>query len=163
MQIIKDHQIIADHWLHLDDEAAISDAPSIVSWPRWQRDKITLQGRATTLGVQITGGVPIEEIAADLSNFSVVAVHFPKFADGRCYSHARLLRDRYGFKGEIRATGDVLRDQLFYMSRCGINAFEIRSDRNPEDALKSLRDFSVTYQPASDQPQPLYRRQTRCA
>ena len=72
--------------------------------------------------------------------------------------NARLLRDRYKFKGELRAIGDVLRDQLFFMARCGFDAFAIRADKDPEDALQSLKDFSVTYQAATDEPLPLFRR-----
>ncbi|MGB5063692.1 MAG: DUF934 domain-containing protein, partial [Candidatus Competibacter sp.] len=81
----------------------------------------------------------------------------PKFSDGRAYSQARLLRERHGYRGEIRAVGDVLRDQLFFMARCGFDAFEPRADRSLEDALAAFGDFSASYQPAADQPLPLYR------
>ena len=87
-------------------------------------------------------------------------MNFPKFTDGRGYSSARLLRDRYSFRGEIRAIGDVLQDQLFYMKRCGIDAYALREDKDIVAALASLRDFSETYQAAVDQPQPLFRRRT---
>jgi uncharacterized protein (DUF934 family) len=73
----------------------------------------------------------VEEIADDLEHFQVIALNFPAFTDGRHYSSARLLRDRYGYKGEMRAIGDVLRDQLFYMRRCGFDAFAVRPDRDP--------------------------------
>src|SRR5690606_12426030 len=99
-----------------------------------------------------------EEIAEDLQHFQVVALNFPAFTDGRHYSSARLLRERYGYKGEVRAIGDVLRDQLFLMRRCGFDAFAVRPDRDPYDALLGLKDFSVTYQAASDDPRPLFRR-----
>ena len=87
-----------------------------------------------------------------------MALNFPIFRDGRAYSTARLLRDRYGFKGELRATGDVLRDQIFFMRRVGFDAFEVRGDRSIEDALKAFDDFKVTYQPSADESQPLWRR-----
>jgi len=93
-----------------------------------------------------------------LAHFQVIALNFPSFTDGRHYSSARLLRERYGYKGEIRAIGDVLRDQLFYMRRCGFDAFAIRADRDPVDALEGLKDFSVTYQAAADDERPLFRR-----
>ena len=85
-------------------------------------------------------------------------MNFPKFADGRGYSIARLLRERYAYRGEIRAIGDVLQDQLFFMKRCGIDAYAVRADKDIEAALTGLRDFSEAYQAAVDQPQPLFRR-----
>ncbi|MCE6982636.1 DUF934 domain-containing protein, partial [Pseudomonas frederiksbergensis] len=99
-----------------------------------------------------------EEIGEVANQFQVIALNFPAFTDGRNYSNARLLRDRYKFTGELRAIGDVLRDQLFYMKRCGFDAFALRADKDPVEALQSLQDFSVTYQAATDEPQPLFRR-----
>ena len=93
-----------------------------------------------------------------IGSLSVVGVNFPKFTDGRGYSIATLLRSRYGFKGELRAIGDVLRDQLFYMRRVGFNAFAVRSDKDIQDAAQALTDFSETYQGAIDQALPLFRR-----
>ena len=110
------------------------------------------------LGVWLDADEEAEEIGDDVDQFQVIALNFPAFTDGRNYSPARLLRDRYGFKGELRAIGDVLRDQLFYMRRCGFDAFALRADKDPYDALESLKDFSVTYQAATDEPQPLFRR-----
>jgi uncharacterized protein (DUF934 family) len=91
----------------------------------------------------------------------VVAVDFPKFADGRGYSIAYNLRARLGYTGELRAIGDVLRDQLFYMQRVGFDAFAVRADKNIHDALKGLTDFSETYQSSWDQKNPLFRRAKR--
>ena len=102
----------------------------------------------------------LRRIADDLAHFAVIGVNFPKFADGRGYSSARLLRERYGYRGEIRAIGDVLQDQLFYMKRCGIDAFAVREDKDIEAALAGLNVFSDAYQAAVDQPQPLFRRRT---
>jgi uncharacterized protein (DUF934 family) len=85
-------------------------------------------------------------------------VHFPTFTDGRGYSTARLLRERYGYRGELRAVGDVLRDQLFYLSRVGFDAFALRQDQDAEGALASLADFSESYQASVERPQPLFRR-----
>ncbi|MEM8120240.1 DUF934 domain-containing protein, partial [Morganella morganii] len=90
------------------------------------------------LGVWLDADEEPESIAGDLDRFQVIAVNFPAFTDGRGFSSARLLRERYGYKGEIRAIGDVLRDQLFFMRRCGFDAYAIRADRSPEDALASL-------------------------
>jgi uncharacterized protein (DUF934 family) len=85
-------------------------------------------------------------------------VNFPKFNDGRGFSIGRLLRERYGFRGELRAIGDVLRDQLFFLARCGFDAFALRDDQDVDEALGAFADFSEAYQPALDQPVPLFRR-----
>ena len=89
---------------------------------------------------------------------ALIAVDFPKFSDGRGYSIARLLRERYGFEGELRAIGDVLRDQLYYLRQCGFNAFAVRADRDVEAALRGLADFSDGYQASVATPLPLFRR-----
>lgn len=109
-------------------------------------------------GVWLDSNEGPEAIAADLGRIAVVGVNFPKFTDGRGYSTARLLRDRYAYRGEIRAIGDVLHDQLFYMKRCGFDAFALRADQNVEKALTAFRTFGNAYQAAVDQPQPLFRR-----
>ncbi|MGA9665176.1 MAG: DUF934 domain-containing protein, partial [Gallionella sp.] len=93
--------------------------------------------------------------------FSVIAVDFPKFADGRGYSIARLLRTRLGYRGELRAIGDVLRDQMFYMQRVGFDAFAARTDKDIGDARRGLSDFTFSYQASSDERLPLFRRVQR--
>jgi uncharacterized protein (DUF934 family) len=98
---------------------------------------------------------------ADLNVFPVIGVFVERHADGRVFSTASLLRTRFGFRNELRAFGDVLRDQLFFLNRCGFSAFEIRADRSTEEALASLRDFSEPYQAAVVVDQPLWRRHAR--
>ena len=93
-----------------------------------------------------------------LQELDMIAVDFPVFRDGRGYSIAKLLRTRYGWKGELRAIGDVLRDQLNYMRRCGFDAFAVRADKDIEGALKSFSFYTVTYQAGVDDPMPLFRR-----
>ena len=109
-------------------------------------------------GVWLDADEGPEAIAGDLGRLAVIGVNFPKFTDGRSYSTAHLLRERYGFQGEIRAVGDVLQDQLYFMKRCGIDAYALREDKDLTAALASLNDFSESYQAAADQPQPLFRR-----
>ena len=121
-----------------------------------RRDEILKSGIAH--GVWLDADEGPESIDGDLGHFAVIGVNFPKFTDGRGYSTARLLRQRYGFKGEIRAVGDVLQDQLYFMKRCGIDAYALREDKDLTAALASLDDFSESYQAAADQPQPLFRR-----
>lgn len=156
--VIKHRRIVKDRWQTVADDAELPTGPVIVSQARWRKERTALLARGEPVGVRLPNTVNIAELADDLPALALVALEFPKFADGRAYSQARLLRERYGYQGEIRATGDVLRDQLFFMARSGFDAFEIRADRHLEEALKAFSDFSESYQPAADQPLPLYRR-----
>jgi len=156
MKIIKDGMITEDDWQHFAGDGDVPPGNFIVSLACWKQHKAALQGRA--IGIQLEPDQQPDEIKDDVHDFAVIALNFPSFADGRAYSAAKILRDRYGYKGEIRAVGDVLRDQLFYMKRCGFNAFEMRPDRSIEDALRGFEDFSVKYQVSSDEKLPLYRR-----
>ena len=116
----------------------------------------SLPPRATHQKIRQASLIPSFGVGASVPCFSGAATFGAlRLEQGQ---RARLLRDRYGYTGEVRAIGDVLRDQLFFMQRCGFDAFVIREDRSAEDALQSLKDFSETYQAATDQPQPLFRR-----
>ena len=99
----------------------------------------------------------------DINKLPIIAIHVERFADGRIFSLGTLLRTRYGYKNELRAIGDVLRDQLFFLKRSGFTSFEIRADRSAEDALASLNDFSQPYQGAADEPRPVFQRYNRIA
>ena len=104
---------------------------------------------------------PIDDparLAGSLAGIGVIAVNFPKFGDGRGFSIARLLRERYGYRGELRAVGEVGRDHLYFMAQCGFDAFELRAGENAEEVLAAFRDFSEGYQATAAQPQPLFRR-----
>lgn len=101
-----------------------------------------------------------EDLEPFLAELNVVAINFPKFVDGRGYSYARLLRDRYKFTGEVRAIGDVLHDQLYYMKRCGFDAYDIRADTDAQAAIEGLTAFSEAYQASTDRPLPLFRRRS---
>lgn len=161
-RIIKGDQVIDESWHLLPKEVTLEELSNcddlIVPLQLWREHAHALKARDGGLGIWLDADEAVEEIADDLQHFQVIALNFPVFTDGRHYSSARLLRERYGYKGEIRAIGDVLRDQLFYMRRCGFDAFAVRPDRDPYDALQSLKDFSVTYQAAADDPLPLFRR-----
>ena len=161
MKIIKGQEIVEDTWTHVADEDDFPEGQVIVSLARWQQDREALIARGNSgLGVALDPEHHAEDIADDLEHFALVSLDFPVFRDGRAYSTARLLRDRYEYTGEVRATGDVLRDQLFYMYRCGFDAFEVRADRSIEDALKAFDEFSVVYQNSVEQPIPLWRRRS---
>lgn len=160
MRVIKDNQIIEDDWQRLVELEPTQDLPAgkvIMPYSYWQANRDKLIAENKKYAVCINGDVETEEVAGDLSCFELIALEFPVFTDGRSYSHARLLRDRYGYQGELRAVGDVLRDQLFFMQRCGIDSYQLREDKNLEDALKAFTEFSVKYQTAADQAQPIYK------
>lgn len=158
-KIIKHREIIEDNFRYVTDASELAAGGDIiVDLAIWNEHKTQLQRHAGKVGVQITGDAEPEVIADDLNQLAVIAIQFPVFRDGRGFSLARILRDRLGFKGELRATGDVLRDQLFFMQRCGFDAFEPRADRSIEDALQGLSDFSVIYQADANEKRPIYRR-----
>lgn len=158
MQIIKDREIVEDNWLHLDNEATLVEGNITVSLTRWQEEHESLANHDGLLGLRLAGDEPLEGVAPGLDNFSLVVLIFPAFTDGRCYSLARLLRDRYNYKGEIRAQGDILHDQLFYMTQCGINSFEMVNQQRIVDAIPAFDDFSESYQTTVLKPKPLFRR-----
>lgn len=161
-QLIKGDALVKETWHLLPADTTLEGLSNsddlIVPLDLWLEHSHALKARDGGLGVWLNSDEEVEAIADDLEHFQVVALNFPVFSDGRSYSNARLLRDRYGYKGEVRAIGDVLRDQLFLMKRCGFDAYVIREDRDAEEALQSLKDFSEVYQAATDQPQPLFRR-----
>jgi uncharacterized protein (DUF934 family) len=161
MQIIKNRQIVEDQWLHVADDADVNQLPAgdiIAPFALWQAHSEQLLQRQGQLGIRLNGDNDVAEIAADLPHFSVIALQFPAFRDGRAYSIARALRQHYGYTGELRAVGNVLRDQVSYMSRVGFDAFEIDPKQKIEDALNAFSEISVKYQSSSDEPLPIYRR-----
>ena len=159
MQIIKDGALVEDAWVHVPDAAELpASGDVIVSLERFSAQREILKQRGGQLGVRLRSDQEAKAVVPFLSDLALVAVEFPGFKDGRGYTTARLLRDRFGFKGQIRAVGDVLRDQLFYMRRCGFDAFELKAGKESRGALAAFQDFSVTYQGAADDPRPLFRR-----
>jgi len=166
-QIIKNKAIVADEWTVLrlteeqtPDNVTVADGKVIVPLQVWLEQKAALQGRPD-LGVWFASDERPETLKGEVDRFSVIAIDFPKFSDGRGYSIAYNLRARLGYSGELRAIGDVLRDQMFYMQRVGFDAFAPRADRSIEDALKGLSDFSEKYQTSWDEKSPLFRRAHR--
>lgn len=160
-RIIKQRGMIQDVWQLLEQSQAGAlpfSGDVIVPLDLWMRERDALSFRLGRIGVWLEADADPEAIAQDLARFGVIAVRFASFADGRGYSLARLLRERYGYRGELRAIGDVLRDQIFYLSRCGFDAFALRADQDPAQALSALADFSEAYQTSVERPQPLFRR-----
>ena len=151
MPLIKNGGFADDEWISVGDEDTLPvDAPVIVSLARWQAERDTLIGRNAPIGVTLASSEAPEAIKDDLERFQLVALQFPTFQDGRGYSYASLLRERYGYEGEIRASGDVLRDQWFAMSRCGIDAFEVPDGTTLDAFNDAMSEFSLVYQPARD-------------
>ena len=164
--LIKDRAIVEDRWTLLRDVRSLADVPGetavIVPLALWKAERETLVTRKD-VGVWLKPDDDPGALAADLDRLPLIAIDFPKFVDGRGYSIARLLRDKYHFGGELRAIGDVLRDQLYYLRQCGFDAFAVRADRNFADAIGGLDDFSDNYQSTSARPVPLFRRRNGAA
>ncbi|WP_211923285.1 DUF934 domain-containing protein [Duganella radicis] len=176
--IIKGREVVADDWQVLRLAEPVEGAPVvdpatvavpegkfIVPLSLWlvQREVLAARTAAGEIAVWIASDERPETLKGLLDQFPLIAVDFPKFTDGRGYSIAYNLRTRLGWTGELRAIGDVLRDQLFSMQRVGFDAYAVRADRDPHDALKGLSDFSETYQASVDQKVPLFRRHARPA
>ena len=176
--IIKGREVVEDDWQVLRLAEPVDGAPAhdpatvavpagkfIVPLSLWlvQRDLLAARTAAGEIAVWIASDERPETLKGLLDQFPLIAVDFPKFTDGPGYSIAYNLRTRLGWTGELRAIGDVLRDQLFSMQRVGFNAYAVRADRDPHDALKGLSDFSETYQASVDQKIPLFRRHARPA
>jgi uncharacterized protein (DUF934 family) len=158
--ILRQREWLADEWRYPGEEPADppGNAALIVPFAQWRTDPQGWRGRAARLGVQLAPPERVEELAAELPGLSLVAVEFPNPGDGRGYSHARLLRERFGFTGELRAVGaGVRQDQVFLLARCGFDALELTAGEDPQAALRALARYDVAYQPGA--PQVAIRRQ----
>ncbi len=159
MRYIKDGKVALDPWVRVEgDEPVPPDLATIVS-ADWLLEATGEQiaGRKAPLGVAWPNDKPESALAPFLPKLALVALEFPSFRDGRAYTQARQLRERYSFKGEIRATGDVLRDQFLFMARAGFDAFEVKKDADAEAFAKALHEFTVLYQPSADEHHPAFR------
>jgi uncharacterized protein (DUF934 family) len=155
MPLIKNGRVVDDPWIALDDDAPLpATGPVIVSLTRFRQQRDALLSRRVPLGVRLKSAELAAEIGADARALDLVAIEFPTFRDGRGYSTARLLRERWGFAGELRAVGNVLRDQLLFMHRCGFDAYEIAHPDAAEIWRKAIGEFTVFYQRATDDRVP---------
>ena len=156
--LIKQGQPSQDIWqLSRDEEGLPAYRPAIVPLKLWQR-----HGDQGDLAPWLSSDTVLDEaLVGELRKAPLIAIDFPAFTDGRGYTLARLLRERHGYQGEIRAIGDVLIDQLFYMTRCGFDALALRDDQPLEDAMRWLKPFSVSYQPGVDVREALFERRLR--
>ena len=145
-----------DAFTHVADDQDLPQGDVIISLTRFQAegDRLLSEGRA--VGVRVEAAEAVETLAYDLPRLALVALAFPKFRDGRQYSSARVLRERYGYKGEVRAVGDVLREQAMFMLRCGIDAYEPADGSTPEQWEHVTRRFRHVYQRAADSRIPAF-------
>lgn len=160
--LIKHRRIAADSWRRLSVGGALPDSSQlgglIVPLGLWLERRPELLEFGGSVGVWLDSHEEPEAIAPDVDRFELIAVNFPKFQDGRGFSTARLLRERYGYRGELRAVGQITRDHLYYMESCGFDAFELREGEDAEQALAAFATFSEAYQSSVTRPRPLFRR-----
>lgn len=156
MPLLKDGHLVADPWRVVDGATLLpANAPAIVSFARFQSERDWLLAHGAPLGVKLRNTDSVDALSGALDRLELIALEFPKFSDGRAYSQARSLRERLGFVGELRATGDVLIDQALFMRRCGFDAFEIADAARAPRFIEAFKSFSVFYQPAGDGRAPV--------
>jgi uncharacterized protein (DUF934 family) len=156
-QIIRKRAIVDDDFVHVADDAELPEGKPIVTLARYKKAGNELLARYPALGVRVASDKLPSDIP-EIARLALIAIEVPRFTDGRGYSVARMLRDRHGFTGELRAVGWVLRDNLFYLERCGFDAFELKPGKPLESALEAFGEFSAKYQADVDEKRPIYRR-----
>ena len=150
MALIKNSAVVTDELTDARDLEALPEGAVLVTLEQWREHRDALIARDGAIGVALASDQHPVSIADDLEHFNVIALEFPTFRDGRAYSFARLLRDRYGYQGELRAIGDVLLEQLHYMQRVGFDAFEVVGDDAIAAWQTAADDFTHWYQPTND-------------
>jgi uncharacterized protein (DUF934 family) len=163
--LTKERSVVEDRWALLAATASLSDVPlgpAIVPLALWLASRETLALRHD-IGVWLKPADDPDSLTSDVGRVPLIAVEFPQFGDGRGYSTARLLREEYRFSGELRAIGDILRDQIYYLWQCGFDTFALRAGRDVADALAAFGDFTDNYQTTVVRPLPLFRRRLQAA
>ncbi|WP_375777239.1 DUF934 domain-containing protein [Bradyrhizobium sp. ma5] len=151
MPLVKQGRLTTDLFVHVADGAELpGDGAVLVSAERFLADPQALLRRPGKLGVIWPNNRNLDELVPHLDRLASVALVFPTFRDGRAYSQARLLRERYGYDGELRATGQILRDQFVFMTRAGFDAFEVKKDADADAFAQTMKRYSVFYQPTGD-------------
>ena len=159
-KLLKDGEVLENSWQTVVEVESLDQLPEgqvIVPLAFWQANAAELKARAN-VAVLLPSDASENQLAELEAGYQFLAIEFPKFADGRGFSLAYLLRERFAYTGEISAVGDVLLDQYFYLQRVGVNAFEVKDDQNPETAKALLGTFTETYQASNDEASPLFRR-----
>ncbi len=150
MPLIKNAAFAEDHFQMVADDASLPENGTIVSLARFLKDRESLLARNAPLGVRLQSSESPEGLGDDVNRLSVIVLEFPKFRDGRAFSWARMLRTRLGFKGEIRAAGPFLYDQLAFMQRVGFDAFEVRENFTLDAFARAMGEMTYVYQPSAD-------------
>jgi uncharacterized protein (DUF934 family) len=151
MPLVKGGKITDDRFVHLAEDAALpQEGDVLVSAARFLQDTETLLSRSGKVGVIWPNSRDVDDLVPYLDRLAAVALVFPTFRDGRAYSQARLLRERFSWRGELRATGQVLRDQFVFMLRAGFDAFEVKKQSDAEAFAQTAKRYSVFYQPTGD-------------
>jgi uncharacterized protein (DUF934 family) len=151
MPLVKEGAVTDDPYLRILDGEPLPDGTAVlVPADRLLADAAEFAGRTAKNGVLWPNNRPVSELSPYVNSVALVTLHFPTFRDGRAYSQARLLRERYNFRGELRATGDVLRDQYLFMRRAGFDAFEVKKPADVPFFAKDAATFTSVYQPAAD-------------
>lgn len=161
--LIRDGRLVAEDYVELADDQAPTETAVIVPLARWLEQQAALEAQPAKVAVRLPNTIEVSTIWPQISARPMIELDFPAFPDGRAYSQARVLRDRFGYTGEIRARGAaVVRDQLHNMLRAGINSFVLRDDQDADTCLSALADFNLAYQPAADRsPLPIVNRLRR--
>jgi uncharacterized protein (DUF934 family) len=151
MPLVKSRKIVADPFVHVPDDEAVPEGGAVlISAKRFLEDPALFAARVGETGVIWPNNRDLDDLVPHLGEVAAVALVFPSFRDGRAYSQARLLRERHGYKGELRATGQVLRDQFMFMLRAGFDAFEVKKESDAEAFSATAKRYSVFYQPTGD-------------
>lgn len=163
-KLIKDGGLVADNWTLLKESTGpevlevVRGKNLIVPLNFWLENNSEIALFEGGIGIWLDSHETPNMIGTNLNEIPVIALNFPSFTDGRSYTSARQLRNELSYQGELRAIGDILVDQMYYLSQCGFNAFNLRHDQDPERCLQALDDFSTNYQATVSQPTPLFRR-----
>lgn len=163
-KLIKNGALVDDQWTVLNEATGpdvlrvVRGKNFIVPLKFWQLYRDEIEEFSGGISLWLNSDENINAIANEIHNFPLIALNFPVFSDGRSYTNARELRERFNYQGEVRAVGDVLRDQLFYMSRCGFDAFSLRFDQDADACLQAFKDFQTNYQSTVAESAPLFRR-----
>jgi len=151
MPLVKNGKIATDTFVHVADDAELpGDGAILVSAARFLENPEAILRRPGKTGVIWPNNRDVDDLVQYLDRLAVVGLVFPSFRDGRAYSQARLLRERHGFRGELRATGQVLRDQFMFMLRAGFDAFEVKKEADADAFANTAKRYSVFYQPTGD-------------
>ncbi|MDE2150546.1 MAG: DUF934 domain-containing protein [Gammaproteobacteria bacterium] len=161
-RIIRGDAVVADDWRTLADDAQpAAGAKVIVPLQRWREQRATLLAAAAAVGVRIPNTEDVDTLWPEIAGRPLLALEWPKYGDGRAHSQAQILRRRFGFKGELRAVGEIGRDLVFHLRRCGFDVIVPRAGENLAGCLQALQDFSTAYQPAADGIAAVFARRRR--